>query len=270
MRSIDTAVLDFKRLDLLARAEGPLQHLDGRAKLLTSLVFIVTVVSLPRYEVAALLPFFIYPVVMVALGNLPAGFIARQVALVVPLALVVGMFNPLFDRAPQLVVGDFALSGGLLSWVSIVLRSLLTVAAAVTLVALTGFPGVCQALQRLGAPQLFTVQLLFLYRYIFVLAEEAARISRARELRSFGRRGRSMASFASLAGNLLLRTWMRAERIHMAMLARGFAGEFHTRQPGRFGGREIGFVAGWSLLFLALRNVNLTRSLGRLLTGMLP
>jgi cobalt/nickel transport system permease protein len=138
----------------------------------------------------------------------------------------------------------------------------------VILVGVTGFPAICRALERLGMPRVFAMQLLFLYRYIFVLTEEGARASRARELRSFGGRGLGMGAFGSLVGHLLLRTWLRAERIHMAMLARGFTGEFHTRQPSRFGGRELLFLAGWSALFILLRMQNAAELLGSLATGM--
>jgi cobalt/nickel transport system permease protein len=55
----------------------------------------------------------------------------------------------------------------------------------------------------------------------------------------------------------------------MAMLARGFNGEFHTRRNSRFGGREILFVAGWSTLFIAMRILNMSQLLGSLVTGVL-
>ena len=77
-----------------------------------------------------------------------------------------------------------------------------------------------------------------------------------------------MASYASLLGHLLLRTWLRAERIHMSMLARGFTGEFHTPKQSRFGGRELLFLSCWSAFFIALRMHNLTRFLGSLVTGL--
>ena len=119
-------------------------------------------------------------------------------------------------------------------------------------------------------PQSFAVQLLFLYRYIFVLSEEAARASRARELRSFGKRGRGIVPYGNIIGHLLLRTWQRAERIHMAMLARGFIGEFRTATSSRFAGRELMFTVGWSALFLTLRLVNIPLLLGTFVTGMMP
>ncbi|MDD3814977.1 MAG: cobalt ECF transporter T component CbiQ [Desulfocapsaceae bacterium] len=269
MRSIDGAVLDLKRLDLLATGDSVIHRLDARAKVLTTLVFIVTVVSFNRYEFTALFPFFIYPVVTASLGNLPGGYIVRKIIMVIPFAFVVGMLNPIFDRELFVRIGPFAITGGWISCASIILRTVLTVGAAFILVGVTGFLSVCEALERLGTPRTFTVQLLFLYRYIFVLTEEGARASRARELRSCGRKGLGLASFGPLIGHLLIRTWLRAERIHMAMLARGFTGEFHSRQVSGFGWRELFYVAGWSAVFVVLRMENGAQWMGRLVTGVL-
>jgi cobalt/nickel transport system permease protein len=267
MLAIDGNLLDFKRLDLLAMGESSIHRLDPRAKVLTTLVYILCVVSFGRYELSAMLPFLIYPVVLLSLADLPAGYIARKAAVVLPFAVMVGLFNPLFDRQVLMQLGPLNISGGWVSCASIVVRALLTAVAAIVLVAVTGFPALCAALERLGMPRVFAVQLLFLHRYIFVLTDEGGRVARARQLRSCGKKGLGLHHFGSLVGHLLLRTWERAERIHLAMLARGFTGELHTRRQGRFGGRECAFLFGWSALFIFLRFNNLPQLLGRLLTG---
>jgi cobalt/nickel transport system permease protein len=265
MASIHSAILDLKRLDLLANGDSSIHRLDARAKVLVTLVFIICVVSCNRYELAALFPFFIFPVVMISLAGLPPLFIIRKILLVCPFVLAVGILNPVIDRGILLQLGPLGISGGWISFASILARSVLTVGAALILVGVTGFTAVCQALERLGMPQVFAVQLLFLYRYIFVLSEEAGRASRAREVRSCGKKGQGMASFGSLTGHLLLRTWQRAERIHMAMLARGFSGEFHAGRQSRFGAAEFGYVLGWSALFIILRLQNASQLLGSLI-----
>jgi cobalt/nickel transport system permease protein len=270
MASIDAALLDFKRLDRLAAGDSFLHRLDPRAKVLATLVFIVCVVSYDRYRLSALLPFFIFPALTLGQGNLPASYLVRKIALVCPFALAVGIFNPLFDTAVIWSIGPLGISGGWISCASILVRALLTVSAALMLVAVTGFPAICRALEQLGMPGPFAVQLIFLYRYIFVLAEEGGRAERARELRSFGNKGRGMESYASLVGSLLLRTWQRAERVHMAMLARGFVGSFYPRQQFSFGRREALYLGCWSALFLTLRFNDLPGLLGALITGMLP
>lgn len=269
MASIDGALLDFKRLDRLATGDTAIHRLDPRAKVLATLVFVVTVVSFGKYEVTALVPFLLFPVAMVALGNLPVAYVIKKIALLCPFALVVGIFNPIFDREVLVQIGSLGITGGWLSFASIVMRSILTVGAAIVLVGVTGFPGVCRALERIGMPRVFAVQLLFLYRYIFVLTDEGSRMERARKLRSLGKK-MEPGIFGSLVGHLLLRTWQRAERIHMAMLARGFTGEFHTRKDTSFGGRELLFLLGWSSLFIILRFLNLSQLVGSLITGISP
>jgi len=267
MASIVGAIADLRQLDLMANGNTGLHRLDARAKVLATLAFILAVVSVNKYELAALFPFFLYPAVIMALGDLPVRHIAKKVAVVLPFALMVGIFNPIFDQTVLVRLGALAISGGWLSFASILVRATLTVGAALILVAVTGFPAICQALDQLGLPRIFTVQLLFLYRYLFVLGEEGSRMARARELRAFGGKGLGLRSYGAMISHLLLRTWLRAERIHLAMLARGFSGKFHPRRTTRFGGRDFLFLAGWSGLFLFFRLVNVSRLLGTIVTG---
>jgi cobalt/nickel transport system permease protein len=270
MTSINAAIIDLKRLDLMSDCDSPIHALDARAKVLVTFVYIVSVVSFGRYELSRLLPFFVFPAVMIALANLPPLYLARKIAFICPFVLMVGLFNPVFDRTVLYQIGQFGISGGWISLISLLIRSLLTVGAAFILVGTTGFTAICQTLERLGVPQIFAVQLLFLHRYIFVLADEASRTSRARELRSCGKNGLGVVSFGSMTGHMLLRTWQRAERIYTAMLARGFVGQFHAHRQSRFGAYELCFLLGWSLLFISLRTFDITGTLGALVTGIVP
>lgn len=267
MPPLATALLDIKRLEEMAAADSPIHRLDARAKVMVTLIFSMTVISFDRYELSALFPFFVYPAAMIARSTLPPLFILRKVLLLCPFVLCVALFNPLLDRTVVMQFGSWGISGGWLSFCSIIIRSLLTVGAALILLGVTGFTAICQALEKLGVPQLFAVQLLFLYRYLFVLAEEGKRAAAARELRSFGNRGRGIRSYGSMIGYLMLRTWQRAERIHRAMLARGFAGEFHGRSCTRFGRAEAAHLAGWSAAFFCMRIENVASLLGRLVLG---
>jgi cobalt/nickel transport system permease protein len=268
MARIDAASLDITYLDRLALGDTWLHRRDPRAKVLVTIVFTLSVVSFGKYQVSALVPFVLFPALMMALGDIPLRVVARKALFVLPFAVAIGIFNPFFDRAILVRLGPLAVSAGWVSCASIVVRSLLTVSAAVLLVAVTGFPAVCWALERLGMPRTFAVQLLFLYRYIFVLVEEGRNASRARELRSVGKSSMGMAIFGSLVGHLLLRTWERAERVHMAMLARGFNGQFHARREFRFDAHDALFLLGWSTIFIIMRHWNVSRIFGDLVTGL--
>lgn len=267
MPDIQGSLLDLGTMDQLARLDTPVHRLDPRAKILAALALIVAAVSFGRYEISALLPLLFFPVALGALGRVPAGVILRKLLLALPFVLFVGLFNPLFDRETALRVGGVAVSGGWLSFLSIVLRSALTLATALVLIAVTGMPALGSGLERLGAPRVFVVQLLFLHRYLFVLGEEALRMSRARSQRSFGGRGLGWRATASLLGNLLLRTLDRAERIYTAMKSRGFDGEVRLGRSLRFGPADLAFTAGCCAFFAAARLWNLPRLLGEIVAG---
>lgn len=266
MSRIDAALRDLRTLEELAARDTPLARIDPRAKVLATLAFIVVVVSFDRYAVAALLPLAAYPVLLAVQGDVPARPVLRKLLLASPFAVMVGLANPLLDRAPMMLIGDATIAAGWVSFGSILLRFALTVGAALVLVAGTGMHALCVALGRLGVPAVFTAQLLFLFRYAFVIGEEAARMAAARELRSSGRRPR-LAEWAPLAGHLLLRAFERAQRIHRAMLARGFDGELRSLCELRWSPRDTAFVLGWGAFFALARAVDLPLVLGRLAVG---
>jgi cobalt/nickel transport system permease protein len=267
MGRLDAALNDLRSLDALAARDTALSRRDARAKLLVTLAFIVTVVSFDRYRVAALLPLLLFPAVLADRGEVPARTLARALALAAPFVLMVGLFNPLLDRTPMLHLGGLAVSGGWVSFAAVLLRGALTVSAVAVLVAGTGMPRLCAALARLGAPRVFTVQLLLLHRYVFVLAGEAVRLVNAYQLRAGTARRPGLRLYAQLTGQLLLRAFDRAQRVHQAMLARGFDGELRVADPLRWQPADTAFVAGWCAFFVLVRAVDLPLALGRLLTG---
>ena len=255
--------LEVGRLDELGRMDSAIHRLDARAQILTTALFLVAVMSFPRYEISALLPLCLYPSVLISQAGLPTGYLLRKVAIAAPFAILVGLFNPLLDRHPLAPSGVLALAGGWYSFASILLRFALTVLAALVLVSCTGVHRLCAGLERLGLPRVLTVQILFLYRYFFVIGDEGSRMLRGVSLRS-GTQALPWRIYGALVGHLLLRTMDRANRIYRAMLARGFDGTVRVLLPTTFGWRDAVFVAGWGCFFAAARRWNLAELLGRL------
>jgi len=269
MPNLDNSLFEIGTLDQLATQDTPLHRIDPRAKLITALCFMVTVISYNRYDLAALLPLCLYPLALSAIGHLPGAYLRRKLLIASPFALLVGMFNPLFDQATLLHIGGLPISGGWVSFASILLRFALTVSAALILAASTGFTTVCMALGRLGAPRAFSTQLLFLHRYIFVLADEGQRMLRARNLRSFDGRGTGLRVYGAMLGQLLLRTLDRAQRVHRAMLCRGYDGEIRLNRRFRLRPADFAFVLGWLAFFMLARACNLPQLLGRWIMGIM-
>lgn len=261
---------DIGGLDDLGRMETPAHRLDARAKTVVTLAFIAAVVSFPRYELSALTPFLFYPVALLALGRIPARPILERLLVAAPFAVVVGLFNPLLDRQPVAIGGAWCVAGGWLSFASILMRFILTVGAALVLVACTGLYRLGAGLAQVGVPRVLVVQLLFLYRYLFVVTEAGANMARAVALRSAGRRAPSLRVYGSLIGHLLLRSLDRAERVYRAMAARGFEGDIRLLRRPAWRWTDGVFVCGWLAFFAAARSWNLADGLGRWLTGGAP
>ncbi len=267
MSSVATGLSALDRLDRLARLESPVHRVDPRAKVITTGVYIVCVVSYGKYDLLGLLPFAIFPVVLATEGGLPLGFLGRLLLVVSPFALIMGAFNPLFDREVVVQVGAWSVTGGWVSYASIVLRFLLTAGAALVLTATTGFTGICLALEKLKVPDVLVTQLLLLFRYIFVLGDEAGRMGQARRLRSFGRRGMGWRIYGQMLGQLLLRAFARAQRIYLAMKSRGFDGQVRVARRLHFRTADLVFTLAWSAAFVVFRLIDVPLAIGHLVTG---
>jgi len=249
--AFDEEYFSIGRLDRLSYQDTFVHRLDPRVKVVCTMLFLVTVISFPKYEIAALMPFFLLPVLLTTLGDIPAAFLLKKIVIVSPFAIFIGIFNPLLDTRLVAVAAGIPLSAGCLSFITILLKFTLTISAALLLIATTSFPGICHALRRLGVPAIFVSQLLFLYRYLFVLMEEAMRLARARDMRSFGERGSGINVVVRLIGSLFLRTVERAERIYSAMLSRGFNGDIPSVKLYKLKSADILYLCA-TLAFLAI------------------
>jgi len=261
---IDRAISQIRSLEDASRADTPLARLDARTKVLVTLAFLVTVASFGRHQVVEPLPLTLLLAIGLALGEVPVGVLGSRLALTAPFAVLVGIWSPLFETEPLVRLGPLWLSAGWVSFLSVVERVLLGVTAVLLLIASTGMDSVAAALGRLGAPRVLVTQLLLLYRYVFLLIEEVSRMLRAHALRAPERRRPSWRTVPSLLGELLLRSLARAERVHAAMLCRGFTGELSPASRARFGVRD-GLVLAASSGYVALvRLVDLPRAIGGL------
>ncbi|HBA82785.1 MAG TPA: cobalt ECF transporter T component CbiQ [Verrucomicrobia bacterium] len=252
-----------QELDLLGYGDSVIHRLDGRAKLLGAMVYVICVASFPKYAVADLIPFSVFPLVLGVLGGVPGHLILRLLCLAAPLAVLVGLFNPLLDTAPAVQIGTLTLGAGWLSFLSIVLRFALSLSMVLVVVATTSLPGLLHGLLQLGVPRPFVTQLQFLYRYLFLLVEEGQHLSRARQLRNPTRRHVSLGVLPKLLSALLWHTWERAEKVFLCMKVRGFQGDFPLSQSRRFRINDGLFLGAMALLCVLLRSLPLVQWLGQ-------
>lgn len=268
MSNIMSSLYNMRILDDLARKETFIHKLHPLVKLLTTFSYLTVVVSFEKYDIGGLLPLLLYPVIIFTLADLPVKPIFIRILLVSPFIIGIGILNPIFDHQRYLL-GGIEISRGWVTFLSLLIKSGLTVTAALLLIATTGMDRLAGALRMLKVPRIFVLQLLLTYRYISVLMEEVARTLRAYSMRAPGQKGVHRSAWGSLAGQLLLRTIDRAQRIYEAMCLRGFSGEYHTGNFKEIRVMDMAYLTGWVLFFVVERIYNIPVLLGSLITGVM-
>jgi cobalt/nickel transport system permease protein len=217
-----------------------LHRLEARAKLLIALAFIFAATLTPTGRWEALGGLAILLTMGVALSGLSPLLVLRRSALALPfvLAAVPLLFTREGDalfNVPVLAWRWTATDAGLEALLTILLKSWLSVSAAVILTATTPATDLLRALRGLHAPRVIVATVSFMYRYIFVIGEEAQRLMRARECRSAVVSRESGGSprwrarvLGNMVGSLFIRSYERAERIYDAMRSRGYDGELKS------------------------------------------
>jgi cobalt/nickel transport system permease protein len=235
-------------LDPFRPGNSPIHNLDARVKLVLTLAFILT---------AALTPFGAWPVYILLLAivlaveilsELGVSYVLKRSMLAIPfvLAAVPIVFTIPGEALFQLRIGAWTLNAsleGLERFMSIAFKSWVSVQAAIVLATSTSFPDLLMAMRAVRIPRLLVSIFSLMWRYLFVLADEAMRLMRARQARSGESDQQNLKAGGSLvwraqvtggmAGSLFLRAFERSDRIYMAMLARGYDGEIRSEPlPG--------------------------------------
>ena len=246
-----------------------IHQLDPRVKVIVTLLYVVANVLLPDGAWLGFLTAWLFLLLAQWLAHLPVTFTLRRSFIALPFALaaVTVIFTLPGRGLFALHIGPWRLvatDAGLLRFTSIMIRSWLSVQMAILLTATTQFPDLIHALRHLRVPQPIVVIISFMYRYLFVLADEAQRLMRAREARSARPPGVTSPAggsilwrarvTGSMVGQLFLRSYERSDRVYNAMLARGYQGKLLTMNPHRMTRRDW-FVLGAAILLLALEQL---------------
>lgn len=200
-------------------------RLPPHTKLVAVLVFVLVAVATPR---TAFWAFGVYAALLVAVAavaRVPASVVARRMVVEVPFVLF-AVLLPFIAHGPRVDVLGVGLSeSGLLSAWNILAKGTLGVIASILLAATTPARELLLGVERLHMPPLMVQIMSFMFRYADVVGGEMARMRVARESRAFqGRDLRHLKVVAQSAGALFIRSYERGERVHLAMLSRGYTG----------------------------------------------
>lgn len=236
-------------------------EVDARSQIIITIAYLCFLLSVPLDNLQQLVWYAVFPILWSTLSGIGYSQIFVRSLVVLPLIAFIGIFNPIMDHTVVFTVSSVEVTRGWLTFISIIIRGLLSVQAVILLIMTTGFYPMCLALSSLGVPSFLVTQLLLLYRYMIVLLEELQRMQRARASRGYGQK-LPLKMWGVMIGQLFIRTVNRADRIHQAMLSRGFDGVFRLGQnKSKMRTKDFLWIAVWILAFIFLRMFNVAQLL---------
>ena len=204
---------------------SPIHRIPAHLKILSLLAFMIIVVATPRDWYAAYVLYLLAIAVVVAISRVPPTYLLKRTVVEIPF-LFFAVLLPFVATGPQVeVLGVSVSEQGLESGIALLVKGTLGVLASLTLAATTEPQELLLGLERLRLPQQLVQIMSFMVRYLDVVTGEMQRMKVARESRGFtARNPKHWPVLARSAGALFIRSYERGERVHLAMLSRGYTG----------------------------------------------
>jgi cobalt/nickel transport system permease protein len=220
---------------------SPVHHAAPEAKLLGLLLFVVAVAVTPRDAVAVFAVDAAVLLAVIGWARLPFRLVVARLAVITQFVLV-ALVLPFVAHGPRTDFGPLSVSldGTWAAW-NIIVKAVLGAAAAIVVSATTPLPAILQGLTRLHVPRVLVAIVSSMVRYLELLAGQLGRMRRSMTARAHDPRWLwQVRPIASSVGLLFVRSYERGERVHLAMVARGFTGRLPTED------RPTPSPAGWA------------------------
>ncbi|CAB4748273.1 unannotated protein [freshwater metagenome] len=234
--------------------------LPAHVKIMTVLAFISVSVSTPITRWPAFVAFFLLSVTTAVLSKIPLLLLFKRALIEIPF-IFFAILMPFFGTGEKFEIAGIELyREGLLAGTSIVVKGTLGVLAAVILSTTTTAREILRGLERLKLPAVMVQIASFMLRYVNVISDEMERMKVARESRGFVATGiKHWKVLATSAAALFIRSYERGERVHLAMLSRGFDGNLPSLDNNKATQRQWatalslpGLALSLSLFFLVI------------------
>lgn len=222
-----------------------LHRLAPEAKLVAAVGIVVPMAVTPREDVWAFGVYALMVATLIVIGRIPPLFVLSRLSAVAPF-LIFAVFIPFIAGGEMTSIGVFTVSvEGLWGAWNILAKALLGASVSIVLTATTEIPDIIRGLGILRVPALFTSIAMFMVRYLEVIADELGRMRTAMTARGYDPRWIIQARpIANSAGALFVRSYERGERVHAAMLSRGFTGAMPALGHPRAAGSDWLVVGG--------------------------
>ncbi|MBI5555827.1 MAG: hypothetical protein HY920_08275 [Elusimicrobia bacterium] len=228
--------------DEYAQINGILQKIDPRIKIVFSLLF-VFLVNLTLFSKAFSLIYYAFILGLgVILSRVPLIRILQKSLVVLPFIVSFALFLLFYQRRQP--------------WFSlfIVWKAYLSLIAMILLISSTSFSHFLKALQKMEIPAILVMIFSFMYRYLFVIADELMSVKRAKEARTTGgSKWFHTKTLANIIGVVFIHSYERSERIYQSMLSRGFDGTVRTLDDFDLKNRDYIFGISAATIFVLIK-----------------
>jgi len=240
--------------ETFALGDSPMHRLDPRVKIVLGTGFAFTVALASSFW--ALFAALGAALILMAFSGLDVVSVLKRLALVNGFILFFWLVLPVtVSGEPFIQFGPITLTRqGILLSAQITVKSNAILISLIALLSTSSISTLGHALNQLKVPDKLVILLLLTFRYIFVLEQEYRRLRRAIQIRGFkpGTNLHSYRTYAYLIGMLFVRAAARADRVHQAMLCRGFQGKFHSLRIFSVGSSDIFWTAAVGIMIAAV------------------
>ena len=202
MNKLKGSLLKFGYIEKLANGDSLIHRLNPLLKIILALMYIIFVISTSCLDFFELPLYSIIIGIMISLSKVSFMDLFKRSLIGLPISLCIGFSNLLF--------------------ITIIIKNILCLMAVFLLMATTKFDSITCELVHLKIPSIFVLQLVMIYRYIFVLVEEALTMIQAYQLKNPQSKGIAFKDMGSFVGSLLVRSFERSNEVYNAMKCRGF------------------------------------------------
>lgn len=249
MNKAEIANHHLNEMDVLANKDTPIHQLSALSKLIVTIVYILFVMSFPKYSFSFVLSMALYPYLLFLISGHSFFTCIKKIRFILPLIIFVGIFNPILDKREYLGF----LTYGWMAFFVLLLKGFLAICASYLLISTTKIDDLCAAMRSLHIPEILVTNILLTYRYISLLIQEVSIMLDAYHLRAPNQKGIVYQAWGSFVGNLLLRTSDRAKEIYDAMELRGYNGEFYYAKKTKITKNDIFYIVGMITFFYIAR-----------------
>jgi len=253
-------------IDREAGKESFMNSLDGRIKLISSMLIIIYAVSSTNLMILVIME--IYLLILISLSNVTPKYALKRIALIIPFGGFVALIQPFFQPGNVIWTGPFGLlhitDYGLYFGALLLFRVTVSVTSIVFLSSSTSMQDLVASAQKLGVPQQLAMLLNLTVRYLFFFYDQLMNILNAQSTRCFDIFNKKtsykwrLRKVGETITMMFLRAFEQGETVYMSMMCRGYSENTRIyRAKVRLDKKDFAFLGTTILVIIALQLMNM-------------